>query len=112
MGIFEEVVAQSSRKPEGLPGVLERRRERSRQAHDRLADRWEDEQQFAIGSLRAEVMAQALPQQLVFADLGCGTGFLTRRLAAAVAVSVTDTLAELAARAEALAAEVEEKAAG
>ena len=28
MGIFEEVVAQSSRKREGLPGVLERRRTR------------------------------------------------------------------------------------
>ncbi len=67
---------------QSLEGILERRRERSRSAHDRLAERWEDEQQFAAGSLRSEIMAQALPAQLVVADLGCGTGFLTRGLAA------------------------------
>ncbi|MGE3175178.1 MAG: ArsR/SmtB family transcription factor [Planctomycetota bacterium] len=66
---------------QALRAVLEQRRERSRQAHDRLADRWDAGQDFATGSLRAEIMAQALPAQQVVADLGCGAGFLTAALA-------------------------------
>ncbi|MCY2956647.1 MAG: class I SAM-dependent methyltransferase [Planctomycetota bacterium] len=34
------------------------------------------------GSLRAEVLAQAMPQGLAIADLGCGTGFLSAQFAA------------------------------
>ncbi|HLQ38533.1 MAG TPA: metalloregulator ArsR/SmtB family transcription factor [Planctomycetota bacterium] len=65
-----------------LAAVLEQRRQKSRQAHDRLADRWvEVGQEFAAGSLRAEMLAHAWPGGLVVADLGCGAGFLTSLLA-------------------------------
>ena len=67
---------------QALQAVLEQRRERSREAHDRLADHWEVGQDLARGSLQAELLAQALPAQMVAADLGCGTGFLTARLVA------------------------------
>jgi len=67
---------------QALQAVLEQRRERSRQAHDRLAGDWEVGQGLWRGSLPAELLAQALPAQLVVADLGCGTGFLTTRLVA------------------------------
>jgi ArsR family transcriptional regulator len=87
--LFAAVVAPWQGSDDGrrdqlaLRAVLEHRREKSRQAHDRLAERWERGQEFAHGSLRAEVLAQAWPQGLVVADLGCGTGFLATRLAAA-----------------------------
>lgn len=86
--LFDAVVrpwldsAEGRADQQALQAVLEQRRERSRQAHDRLAERWEEGQEFAYGSLRAEVLAQALPKGLVVADLGCGTGFLTERLRA------------------------------
>lgn len=64
-----------------LARVLEQRREKSRSAHDRLAERWESGQEFAQGSLRSEVMAMAWPRSFVVADLGCGTGFLASQLA-------------------------------
>ncbi|MBK8101462.1 MAG: metalloregulator ArsR/SmtB family transcription factor [Planctomycetes bacterium] len=65
-----------------LAAVQEQRRSRSREAHDRLADRWiEVGQEFTAGSLRAEILAQAWPCAGPVADLGCGTGFLTSRLA-------------------------------
>jgi ArsR family transcriptional regulator len=86
--LFEAVVrpwltsAEGQQDQQALAAVLEQRRERSRQAHDRLAERWEEGLEFAHGSLRAEVVAQALPRGLVLADLGCGTGYLTERLCA------------------------------
>src|SRR5262245_15891946 len=66
-----------------LAAVLEQRRERSRLVHDRLASRWDAGFDFATGSLRAEILAQALPATFAVADLGCGAGFLTAALAAA-----------------------------
>lgn len=86
--LFAAVIEPWLSSPEGqrdlasLATVLEHRRERSRQAHDRLAERWEADHEFACGSLRAEVMAQAWPAGYTVADLGCGTGFLSNQLAA------------------------------
>ena len=66
----------------GAEVVLEQRRKKSREAHDRLAERWvEVGEEFAGGSLRAEVIAQAWPRGQVVADLGCGAGFLSTLLA-------------------------------
>jgi ArsR family transcriptional regulator len=74
--------AESRVDAKALAAVRERRRQKSRDAHDRLAARWvEVGQEFAVGSLRAEVLAQAWPPGLVVADLGCGTGFLSTALA-------------------------------
>jgi ArsR family transcriptional regulator len=68
---------------EALRAVQEQRRIRSREAHDRLAERWvEVGQEFAVGCLRAEIVAQAWPARGPVADLGCGTGFLCSYLAA------------------------------
>jgi ArsR family transcriptional regulator len=66
---------------EALRALLEQRRERSRRVHDQLAERWDEGQDFATGSLRAEILAQAMPSRSVLADLGCGAGFLTAALA-------------------------------
>ena len=60
-----------------LEAVLDRRRQKSRDMHDRLAGRWSAlGEEFALGTLRAEVLAQAFPCGRKVADLGCGTGFL------------------------------------
>lgn len=76
---------EGQRDLQALGAILEQRREKSRTAHDRLAERWESGQDFAQGSLRTEVMALAWPQGFVVADLGCGTGFLTAQLASSAA---------------------------
>jgi len=66
-----------------IAAVLERRRLHSREAHDRLSGHWpEVGQEFAVGSLRAEVLALAFPAGRRVADLGCGAGFLAGWLAA------------------------------
>jgi len=65
---------------DAVRAVLEQRRERSRQVHDRLAEGWDKGQAFLTGSLRAEILAQALPREHTVADLGCGAGFLTAAL--------------------------------
>ena len=66
-----------------LAAVLDRRRKKSREMHDALADQWaEVGQEFTLGTLRAEVLAQAWPCGTTVADLGCGTGFLANWLAA------------------------------
>ncbi|MCA8966526.1 MAG: ArsR family transcriptional regulator [Planctomycetes bacterium] len=65
-----------------LETVLDRRRSKSREMHDRLANRWpEVGQEFALGTLRSEILAQAFPCGPVVADLGCGAGFLALWLA-------------------------------
>ena len=66
-----------------LAVVLEQRRRQSRLAHDQLADRWAElGQAFALGTLRAEVLASVWPAGgRHVADLGCGTGFLATWLA-------------------------------
>lgn len=109
--LFEAVVApylestESRADRKALAAVLEQRRARSRDAHDRLAERWvEVGQDFASGSLRAEVLAQAWPRGLVVADLGCGTGFLSallaRRGARVLAVDHSERMLEAAERAK------------
>ena len=74
--------------PEGLrdlsalQAVLDRRRQKSIEAHDRLAEQWHSVgQEFAVGTLRAEILAQAWPSGPRVADLGCGTGYLSGWLA-------------------------------
>lgn len=88
--LFAAAVAPYLDSAEGQPdanaltAVLEQRRRQSRQAHDQLADRWPElGQEFALGTLRAEVLALAWPTAgHRVADLGCGTGFLATWLAA------------------------------
>lgn len=67
---------------QGIERVREQRRERSRRTHERLAGRWaEMGQSFRTGLLRAEMFGALVPPGLVVADLGCGAGYLSRRLA-------------------------------
>lgn len=67
---------------QALEAVREQRRQRSREAHDALAERWfEVGQEFGSGSLRSEVLAAAVEPSLVVADLGCGAGYLSTFLA-------------------------------
>ncbi len=74
--------AEGQQDQQALRAVLEQRRERSRTVHDRLAARWDEGFEFATGSLRAEIVAEAMPAACTVADLGCGAGFLTQDLAA------------------------------
>lgn len=83
--VIEAYVASEAgtRDLEALEALREQRRARSRRTHDALAERWvEVGQEFALGSLRSEVLSSALPQGFVTADLGCGAGYLTAALAA------------------------------
>jgi ArsR family transcriptional regulator len=74
--------AEGERDLQALHAVLDQRRQKSRDMHDRLAERWDRVgQDFAVGTLRAEVLAQAWPHGPAVADLGCGTGFLAHWLA-------------------------------
>lgn len=89
------------RDKRALAAVLEQRRQRSRSAHDALAERWvEVGQEFAHGCLRSELLAQALPAEFTVADLGCGTGFLTaalrQRAARVIAVDHSERMLDLA----------------
>ena len=73
---------EGTRDAQALAAVLDQRRTKSRETHDQLADRWPTVgQEFALGTLRAEVLAQAWPCGASVADLGCGTGFLAAWLA-------------------------------
>ena len=73
---------QGQTDAQALDAVREQRRERSRVAHDALADRWvEVGQEFQTGSLRAEACTALVPKALTVADLGCGAGYLTSYLA-------------------------------
>lgn len=87
--LFTAVLAPWREGPAGLAdgqalqAVLDQRRARSREAHDRLAERWSATgDDFSLGTLRAELLAAAWPCQGMLADLGCGTGFLANWLAA------------------------------
>lgn len=65
-----------------LQAVLDRRRQKSIEAHDRLAEQWHSVgQEFAVGTLRAEILAQAWPSGPRVVDLGCGAGYLAGWLA-------------------------------
>jgi ArsR family transcriptional regulator len=86
--LFDAVLAPFLDSPAGradaqaLERIREQRRERSRKAHDALADRWvELGQEFRTGALRAEALGALAPRELTVADLGCGAGFLTAYLA-------------------------------
>ncbi len=86
--LYAAAVQPSVESPEGvrdqlaLQAVLDQRRQKSRDMHDRLAERWSAVgQEFALGTLRAEVLAHAWPHGPTVADLGCGTGFLASWLA-------------------------------
>jgi SAM-dependent methyltransferase len=86
--LFEATVQPYLEAEEGkrdlaaLQAVLDRRRQSSREAHDRLADQWHSVgQEFAVGTLRAEILAHAWPSGPRVADLGCGAGFLAGWLA-------------------------------
>jgi len=73
---------EGARDLASLQAVLDSRREKSRQAHDRLAGQWQElGEEFAIGTLRSEILAQAWPCGPRVADLGCGAGFLSSVLA-------------------------------
>ncbi|MGC6487244.1 MAG: ArsR/SmtB family transcription factor [Planctomycetota bacterium] len=73
---------EGARDLAALQVVLDRRREKSREAHDRLADQWQElGEEFAVGTLRSELLAHAWPCGPRVADLGCGAGFLTSLLA-------------------------------
>lgn len=96
---------------QALATVLDQRRRKSREAHDGLAAQWSRlGQEFALGTLRAEILAAAWPCGRDVADLGCGTGFLSHWLAerGARVVAVDHSEGMLArARAGAEASEVE-----
>jgi len=86
-----------------LDAVREQRRQRSREAHDALAERWvEVGQEFGSGAVRAEVVASALPETMVVADLGCGAGYLTayltERVSRVVAVDHSPNMLDAAQR--------------
>jgi SAM-dependent methyltransferase len=86
-----------------LDRIREQRRERSRAAHDRLAERWvERGQEFATGSLRADAYAALVPPGLRVADLGCGAGYLTEYLvlqgAHVIAVDHSSAMLDAASR--------------
>lgn len=67
---------------QAFSAVQDQRRQKSRDMHDQLADRWPRlGQDFALGTLRSEVLAQAWPAGAPVADLGCGAGFLAVWLA-------------------------------
>jgi ArsR family transcriptional regulator len=73
---------EGERDQQALREVLDQRRQKSREMHDRLAEQWNQVgEEFALGTLRAEVLAQAWPTGGVVADLGCGAGFLANWLA-------------------------------
>lgn len=81
--------AEGAVDTKALQAVLDQRRARSREAHDRLAARWSASGEgFALGTLRAELLAAAWPCRGPIADLGCGTGFLASWLASRGAVVV------------------------
>lgn len=74
--------SEGARDQQALEAVLDQRRQKSREMHDRLAERWSAVgQEFVLGTVRDEVLAQAWPCGPVVADLGCGTGFLATWLA-------------------------------
>ena len=65
-----------------LERILEARRERSRAFFDAAAEEWEHLEPGLEGNgLRHQALSSLLPDDLVLADIGCGTGFMTKALA-------------------------------
>lgn len=72
---------EGERDRRALRAVLDHRRARSRETHDRLAEQWSVVgQDFVFGTVRSELLAQAWPVGPKVADLGCGAGFLAHWL--------------------------------
>ena len=95
---------EGERDQQALRAVQDQRRQKSREMHDRLAEQWNQVgEEFALGTLRAEVLAQAWPAGRVVADLGCGTGFLAnwlaQRGAEVVAVDHSERMLDVAQKA-------------
>lgn len=66
---------------ERLLAVLAERREKSRAFFDRVAGEWDTiGSDFATGQARQRALVHFLPREQVIADLGCGTGYMTRAL--------------------------------
>ena len=64
-----------------LETVLEERAAKDRDFFDRVAEDWDKiGQDFETGQARQRAAASLMPDGLVFADLGCGTGYLSRAL--------------------------------
>jgi ubiquinone/menaquinone biosynthesis C-methylase UbiE len=64
-----------------LDFVLAERRDREADFFDRLAGRWDTiAGDFANGQARQRALAHLVPQGFTVADLGCGTGYMTRAL--------------------------------
>ncbi len=94
---------EGARDQRALRAVLDQRAQRSRSAHDALAEQWSAVgEEFVHGTLRAEVLAQAWPAGPAVADLGCGSGFLATWLAehggSVVAVDHSERMLGQAAR--------------
>jgi len=67
---------------ERLQGVLRDRARGSADFFDRVAGEWDKIGiDFRTGQARQRAAASLLPSGLVFADLGCGTGYMSRGLA-------------------------------
>ncbi len=65
-----------------LDRVLEARRLRSRSFFDEAAERWEHlEPRFEGSGLRHQSLSMLLDDDLVLADIGCGSGFMSEELA-------------------------------
>ena len=65
-----------------LAEVLEERRARSRSYFDRVAPEWDViGSDFKSGAARHRVAAHLVDRGLVVADVGCGTGYLSRAIA-------------------------------
>lgn len=86
-----------------LDDVLEERRRRSRAYFDRVAPEWDVVgSAFARGAARWRALACLVPDELVVADVGCGTGSMTRLLARSAArVVAIDHSDAMLARAQA-----------
>ncbi|MEE2711680.1 MAG: metalloregulator ArsR/SmtB family transcription factor [Planctomycetota bacterium] len=70
---------------ERLAEVLESRRARSRSYFDEVAPEWDMiGSDFRTGVARARVAASLVPNELIVADVGCGTGYLSSGLASIV----------------------------
>ena len=66
---------------ERLRAVLAERQAKSRAFFDRVAGQWDTiGADFATGQARHRALAHFLPSEIVLADLGCGTGYLTRAM--------------------------------